>query len=166
MAYHKSPTTFIAGHGFIYIFLSCKKPPPIAKSILTRSLKKVCPNALRQCLTHHSSLLQSQPPFPTYTFIATSPTSEIVLGPCPSDVDSNECAFTSSITSAFNESAPLRRITLSTRHKPWVSPHIKALMKSRDHAYKAAHSSGSANDFARFRLLRAEVSNSLDTAKN
>ena len=39
-------------------------------------------------------------------------------------------------------------------------------MKSRDRAYRLARSSGSAADFARFRSLRAQASNALDSAKN
>ena len=38
-------------------------------------------------------------------------------------------------------------------------------MKARDRAYMIARTSGSVEDFARFRLLRAETSNTLDSAK-
>ena len=135
----------------IYTSLSCKKPPAVVKSILTRSLQRMCPDALYLSLTLHTSPLQSHSPFPSHTFIATSPTSETLLCPCPANIYSIELALTLSITSAFNESAPLRRATLSTRRKPWVSPQIRALMKT-------ASSLGSADDLARF-LLQAKVSN-------
>ena len=165
VAYHKSPAPFIPGHDFIYISLSCKKHAPVAKSILTCSLKKVSPVALHHSLTRHISLLQSHTPFPPNTSIATIPTPEIVLGPCPINIDHVERALTTSITATFNETAPLRRVILSTRRKPWVSPQIRALMKARDRAYRTARTSGCVHDFARFCLLRAEASNALDTAK-
>ena len=39
-------------------------------------------------------------------------------------------------------------------------------MKSRDRAYRLTRSSGATADIARFRSLRAQASNALDTAKN
>ena len=68
---------------------------------------------------------------------------------------------------AIDSVAPLQKAVLSSHRKPWVNPQIRALMKkSRDRAYRLACSSGSATDFARFRSLRAQASNALDSAKN
>ena len=67
---------------------------------------------------------------------------------------------------AIDSVAPFRKAILSLRRKPWVNPQIRALMKSRDRAYRLARSSGSVVDFARFRSLRAQASNALDSAKN
>ena len=39
-------------------------------------------------------------------------------------------------------------------------------MRSRDRAYRLARSSGAEADVARFRSLRAQASNALDSAKN
>ena len=52
-----------------------------------------------------------------------------------------------------------KKITLSTRRKPWVSSNIRALMHRRDCVYKIAKNSGQLVDSNRFRSLRATVKN-------
>ena len=99
---------------------------------------------LHLALPLHLPSPDTHTPFSPRSFIATSTSSELVFG------------FV----------APLRQFALSSRRKPWVNPQIRALMRSRDRAYRFARSSGAAADVARFRLLRAQPSNPLDSAKN
>ena len=117
-------------------------------------------------LTHQLETSPVPSPFTQNTFIATSPSTELVLGPCSADVDHCEGALTKALFSAFDAVAPLHSVVLSSRRKPWVSPQIRALMKTRDRAYKLACDSRTPLYLAKFRALRSEVCNTLDTAKN
>ena len=88
------------------------------------------------------------------------------MGPCPTDVSGAERELTKALITAFDACAPLRSIVLSSRRKPWVSAELRALMRTRDRAYRVARSSGSMTDLQLFRTARANASNALDTAKN
>ena len=121
---------------------------------------------LHRTLPLHLPAPATLAPFSSHSFIATSISSELVLGSCVADTDTAEHMITRALTSIFDSVAPLRRFTLSSRRKPWVNPQIRALMKSRDRVYRLARSSGATADIARFRSLRAQASNALDTAKN
>ena len=131
-----------------------------------RDLKRVNPEVLHRALPLHLHAPATLTPFSSRSFIATSISSEIVLGPCTANTDAAERAITRALTSVLDSVAPLRRFTLSSRRKVWVNPQIRALMKSRDRAYRLARSSGAVADVARFRSLRAQASNALDSAKN
>ena len=85
---------------------------------------------------------------------------------CVTDIDSHEQSLSSAIFNTFEQVAPLRSITILPKHKPWVTPQIKNLMKLRDKAYKLWHQSHLPELRQEFRLLPSSVSNSLDTAKN
>ena len=166
LSYSKSDAPFIAGHDFTQLSLACTKPPPVKRSILSRDLKNVKPESLCQALSPLLSTLDYHTPFSPHTFIATSSTSELVLGPCTLNVDDAERALTNAFVRAFDAIAPLRKIILSSRRKPWVNAQIRALMQSRDRAYRLARASHSPADIARFRALRSQASNALDSAKN
>ena len=166
LAYQKSPAPFIAGHDFIELTLACSKLPPVVKHVPMRNLKTVNLAELERHLTHQLSTSTVPPPFTPNTFIATSSHTELVLGPCSANVDRSEGALTKALLSAFDAVAPLRTIVLSSRRKPWVTPQIRALMKTRDRAYKIVCDSRTPTNLARFRALRSEVCNALDSAKN
>ena len=166
LTYTKSDAPFIAGHDFIEIAIASSEPPPVTKSLLLRDLKRVSPELLHLALPLHLPSPDTLTPFSPRSFIATSTSSELVLGPCTADSDTAERAITCSLTNALGSVAPLRQFTLSSRRKPWVNPQIRALMRSRDRAYRLARSLGAAADVARFRSLRAQASNALDSAKN
>ena len=131
-----------------------------------RDLNRVNPDLLRSILPLYLPPLDTHSLTSPHSFIATTNSSELVLGPCPANSDIAERALTHALMCAIDSVAPLRKAILSSRRKPWVNPQIRALMKSRDRAYRLARSSGSAADLTRFRLLRAQASNALDTAKN
>ena len=57
------------------------------------------------------------------------------------DINLLQHSLTSSILSSFDHLAPNRFITILPKHKPWITPHIKNLMKKRDKAYKLASQS-------------------------
>ena len=89
-----------------------------------------------------------------------------LVGPCLDDVSDAERKLAKAITTAFDATAPLRSIALSSRRKPCVNTEIRSLMHISDRAYRIAHSSDSAADLLHFRTARANVSNTLDSAKN
>ena len=70
------------------------------------------------------------------------------------------------IKKPFDVVAPLRRITIKFNHKPWVTTHIRGLMQKRDKAYQRAMKIRKPVDREKFRQLRREISNQLDTAKS
>ena len=95
----------------------------------------------------------------------TSPTIPAVL----SSGSTLEPAFhtlSTAILNTYNSLAPKREITVSSRHKPWVSEDMRLLMKERDQAYKRAAATGIHGDFVLFKQLRSQVSNLLDSSKN
>ena len=118
-----------------------------------------------QALSHHLPTPDPHAPFTFHNFIATTNTSELVLGPCPTSVDSAERTLTHAFINVIDTIAPLRNI-LSSRRKPWVNPQIRVLIRARDRAYRLARSSGTPADHDRFRALRADTINALDSAKN
>ena len=164
-SYSKSSAPFIAGHDFIEIALACNKRPLVERSIQSRDLKRVNLDSLCQALSHHLPTPDPQAPFTFHTFIATTNTSELVLGPCPTSVDNAERILTHMFTYAIDTVAPLRKLTLSSRRKPWVNPQIRALMRSRDRAYRLARASGTPADYDHFRALHADTSNALAVLK-
>uniref|UniRef100_A0ABD2W2T0 Reverse transcriptase domain-containing protein n=1 Tax=Trichogramma kaykai TaxID=54128 RepID=A0ABD2W2T0_9HYME len=75
-------------------------------------------------------------------------------------------ALTELIVDAADAVAPLRPCALSSSHSPWVDRGIRMLMDRRDRAYRRFRRNQRHEDLLRYRLLRTEVSNKLDTAKN
>ena len=133
---------------------------------MLRDLKRVDPETLCLVLLQHLPTLVPHAPFSSHSFIATTYSPELVLGPSSADTNAAEHALSYALTSAFDSLAPLRKPILSSRHKPWINPQIRALMRSRDRAYRLARSSGSATDLSRFCSLRSQTSNALDSTKN
>ena len=116
-SYSKSTAPFIVGHDFIEIALNCNKPPPIERSIESRNLKKVEHESLCLALSYHLLSPDPQAPFLFHTFIATSNTSELVLGPCPTSADTAEQILTHAFTHAIETAAPLCKLILSSQLK-------------------------------------------------
>ena len=166
LSYSKSDTPFITGHDFIVLSLTYAKLPSTAKSVMLRDLKRVDPESLCPALSRYLPTPFPHAPFSSYSFIATTITAELVSGPSLVDTNASQRALSCALISALDSVAPLCKLILSSRHKPWVNPQIRALMRSRDRAYRLARSSGSATDLARFRSLRSQTSNALDSAKN
>ena len=142
LAYSESDAPFIAGDDFIEISLACAKHPSITKSVMLRDLKRVDPESIRLALLHHLPALDPQAPFSIHPFIATTNSPELALGPCSANTNATELALNRALVSSLDCVAPLRRITLSSRDKPWVNPQIRALMRSRDRAYRLARNLG------------------------
>ena len=107
----------IAVRHFIEISLASGKPPPIERSIQSRDLKRVSSESLRQVLSRYFLTIDPQVPFPPYTFIITTNTTELDLGPCPTNIDIVEHILTRAFTNAFDTAAPLRKLVLSSRRK-------------------------------------------------
>ena len=165
-SYSKSSAPFIAAHNFIEIALAYNKPPLVERWIQSRELKEFNPESMCQALSHHLPTPDPHAPFIFHNFIATTNTSELVLCPCPTSVDTAERILKHAFTHAIDTVAPLRKLILSSRRKPWVNPQIRALMRSRDRAYRLARASGTPTDHDRFHALHADTSNALDSAKN
>ena len=122
----QSNSPFIAGHDFIHLTLNVATPKPPPKTVICRTLKSINTEQL-----HH--LISARLPPLTLNL--------------QSDADINllEHSITTSILSSFDHLAPNRSITILPKHKPWITPHIKNLMKKRDKAYKIASQSRSAD---------------------
>ena len=88
------------------------------------------------------------------------------MGPCITNASEAERKLTNALITAFDACTPLRSIVLSSRRKPWESAELRALMRTRDRAYRIARTSGSVIDLQHFRTARANAYNALDTAKN
>ena len=135
-------------------------------SIQSRDFKGVNPESLCQALSHHLPTPDPHAPFTFHNFIVTTNTSELLLGLFPTSVDTAERILTHAFTHAIDTVAPLRKLILSSRSKPWVNPQIRALMRSRDRAYRLARASGTLANHDHFRALRADTINALNSAKN
>ena len=108
LTYSKSDAPFFAGHDFIEISLAYAKPPATAKSVMLRDLKRVDPESLRLALLHHLPTLVLHAPFSSHSFIATTNSSELVLGSSSADTNATERALSCALTSALDSLAPLR----------------------------------------------------------
>ena len=87
LTYRKSDAPFIAGHDFIEISLTGIEPPPIYKSVMLRDLMKVNPDLLRSILPLHLPPVDTHSLTSSHSYIATTNSSELVLGPCPAHPD-------------------------------------------------------------------------------
>ena len=145
--FSKSTSPFIAGHDFIHLTLNINIPrlPPTA--IKCRNLNNLNLNQLHELLSSNLSPTNYAP--------------EIVT-----DINWYERSLSTAISAAFEQLAPLRSVTIPSKHKPWVTPELKRQMKIRDKAYKLASQSQLPELKACFTRLRSLVSNALDTAKN
>ena len=74
-------------HNFIKLPIACSKPPPVAKLVSLRDLKRVDLGDLKRCPIQHIETAAVPSPFPTNTFNATTPNAELVLVSYPIDVD-------------------------------------------------------------------------------
>jgi len=54
-------------------------------------------------------------------------------------VDDFVSSFDSVLTKIFESAFPLKTVTISSRDKPWVSPHVKLLMQQKDKAFHRGH---------------------------
>ena len=70
------------------------------------------------------------------------------------------------ITSTFDTLAPMTTSIIPRKHKPWVLPQLRSLMRKRDKTYKKSKGSNNPELVDIFKDLRSRVSNALDTAKN
>lgn len=121
---------------------------------------------LKEPRTSNYITLVTQPQPLDNTFLTVSPsTAAVTLGPCSVDANMSQKRLTSALISAYDAAAPLRKITLSSKRIPWVSPAILALMKQRDKVYNLACTTGLSRYVEGFKALRSSVSNMLDTAK-
>ena len=57
------------------------------------------------------------------------------------EINCYERSLSSVILNAFEQLAPLKSVTMLSKHKPWVTPPIKKQMKTRDKAYELASQS-------------------------
>lgn len=148
--YRKSPSPFIDGHDFIELDLDCPRPPIVRKVITSRQLTKINQPDLLALLSQS----------------LTQPQKHLTADLSGADCDQMARSLSSSIISAFDNTAPVKSIHLSTRRKPWVSPQILSLMRHRDRLYNAYRRSGASADLDIYRRARSTVSNQLDTARN
>ncbi|CAB0041953.1 unnamed protein product [Trichogramma brassicae] len=62
--------------------------------------------------------------------------------------------------------APLQKITIRPKARPWVTPELRSAIRSRDRAYRRARRHPTASRIASYKESRSTVRNMLDTAKN
>ena len=145
--FSKSVSPFIAGHDFIHLILNIDTPKAPPTTIVCRNLNNLNQNRLHELLSSNLSPENYAPETVT-------------------DINRYETSLSSAILNAFEQLAPLKSITIPSKHKPWVTPQIKRQMKIRDKAYKLASQSHLPELKKHFSQLRSLVSNALDTAKN
>lgn len=157
-SFSKSDSPFIAGHDFIELKLNSKfsRPPP--RIVTTRSLKNVDGKVLRKRLLSDFDELGKR-----LEYSDMSDENNRVL---ESDAHFLECSITRSLISSFDAVSPVRQIMISHKHKPWVSPQLRALMTKRDKAYNAATTYRDPVSKTQYIDLRRQVSNQLCTAEN
>ena len=140
----------------------------MTKNRLSRKLSSInrdrlCDTFAQKLDSFFSAFLRAQP-----RLGPSEPHSLVLVSSAECDISSANSmanAVSTAIVGAFDVLAPKREI-VSTRRKPWVSQEARELMKQRDRAFKRASASGTVEDFTRYKGLRSEVSNLLDTAKN
>ncbi|CAB0032695.1 unnamed protein product [Trichogramma brassicae] len=164
--YSISEAPFAAGHHFIKFNYQVSLPrmPPITREI--RKISRINSDSFN---TNLSNLLSAE-------FNRLSQTSDTALRPlllpgtggspgvgCP---DAFVSSITGSLINALNTVAPLTTVVFKERSKPWVSRGIRALMKSRDRAFRAYKRRRSQEAHEVFKELRRELKNKLDMAKS
>ncbi|CAB0037298.1 unnamed protein product [Trichogramma brassicae] len=88
------------------------------------------------------------------------------LGDNQAAIDRLVSKITNGILEVLDDTAPLRRTTLKSRTRPWVTRELRELMSLRDRTYRAYLCSLSASTLACFKDLRRTIRNKLDTTKN
>lgn len=165
--FRKSQAPFIAGHDFIETTLKIVRPPVTTKTIKTRSLNAVDRNALDNALSHHFNdhALSSDSSLSAY--FSNISQAELMPDQRQPHVDHLANRLTRLITTAFDTVAPVKTVTLSSKRKPWAkSMQIKRLMRTRDRAYKIYRRSTTTSNREKYRRLRSQVKNLLDSSKN
>ena len=74
------------------------------------------------------------------------------------DVDQKVDIFTQHMTSILDETMPIKRIRMHPSDKPWLTPHLKSVIKDRQRAY-------SKGDMEKYQQLRTKVSQLISKAK-
>ena len=178
----KTDAPFIAGHDLIELKLDISKPSNQSRTFKSRKLTNINESDVNQLFTNflsdstvlnpiidHSSLAilsshnYSLPPLSSSISQLELPVNNSTL---PNSIDLLQRTTTSAITRTFNILAPLKTISISSKCKPWVTPQTRILMRLRDQAYGKATNTSLSSDILRYKSLRSQVSNTLDTAKN
>ncbi|CAB0042872.1 unnamed protein product, partial [Trichogramma brassicae] len=73
---------------------------------------------------------------------------------------------TMAIYNTLDVLAPLQKITIRPKARPWVTPELRSAIRSRDRAYRRARRHPTASRIASYKESRSTVRNMLDTAKN
>ena len=145
-SFSQSASPFIAGHDFISmnISLSVPRPPPI--TFLSRQLTRVNWHILNTNLRQQLQQMD-------------------IDHDNISPVDAMESSLTKAITAAFDAIAPVRRITIRSKEKPWVTPDLLVMIKDRERMFKVASNLGTPALVAKFKSLRSQVCNKIDTKR-
>ena len=70
------------------------------------------------------------------------------------------------LTKALDRWAPVRKVQIRPKYRPWVSKESKTLMKQRDYAQELASSTSDPDDWRKFKNLRNTVVSRLRGEKN
>ena len=80
-------------------------------------------------------------------------------------VDAMESRLTNAITAAIDAIAPVRSIRIRSKEKPWVTPDLLVMIKDRERMFKVASNLGTPALVAKFKSLRSQVCNKIDTKR-
>ncbi|CAB0037088.1 unnamed protein product [Trichogramma brassicae] len=152
-----SPAPFAAGHHFISFDYRVQLPPSETTIRFTRSISRISPSTFPIAV---ASKLNSDIDLESLSHTSTQ------LGDNQAAIDRLVSKITNGILEVLDDTAPLRRTTLKSRTRPWVTRELRELMSLRDRTYRAYLCSLSASTLACFKDLRRTIRNKLDTAKN
>lgn len=155
-SFSQSASPFIYYHDSISMAFDFPVNLETSSSFLSRRLDKVNMSALNALIILF---------FQGYGLRDCSLKSDIPPTAPAQSTDAHEKLLTTAISSAFDILAPIRQITLSSKEKPWVSSTIRIHVRAPDAAYKRAKITTISTDIARYKSLRRQVANELDTAK-
>ena len=82
--------------------------------------------------------------------------------------DANKAAenLTNEINKVLDKWAPLKKVQIRTKYRPWISKETKVLMKQRDFAQEIASHTKNQDDWRKYKNLRNTVVSRLRNEKN
>ncbi|CAB0031624.1 unnamed protein product [Trichogramma brassicae] len=144
--YTKSSTPFIVAHDLIELKYKFYKPPATVRSFASRHLNSISNHNLLTALS------------PRLADMVTHTTTD-------TDVQQRTERFTRVLLDCYNNVAPLRNYSVSTRSRSWVSAEIRDMIKQRDRAYRHFCMTEDITDITAYRRLRSEIKVLLDDKK-
>lgn len=159
-SYSKSVIPFAAGHDLISLEYNLPSLHSAPRIIFSRNLAHLDFKLL--CENLESALKLSIPAEPTIPTI-TNPDYVHIVRPTVSDL---ALLITTETLSCYDTQAPRRKFTIHTKNKPWISDSIRTKIKLKHKAYHRSKTTGRPRDTHTFLVLRSQISNEINSAKN